>query len=155
MFNDYVLSSNTQNGRVEESTSPVRDNKGRFVKGHTPFIRPKYALLKKYPKLLCDTCCKRDTCPEYHNNYVCAYKREFKKFPTRNLNHVMDALSSITNDSLREMQFAMVQETLSGEYSPEVTRLISKNVKRLVLLFELNMQIANKKISVPGAVVPL
>ena len=64
----------------EERDRPMRDSGGRFVKGHKPIRRPKYELMQKNPRLLCMTCYRRGTCPDYHKRYVCAHRREFRRF---------------------------------------------------------------------------
>lgn len=123
-----------------EYKKPVRDNTGKFVKGHEPLTRPKYDLMRKYPKLLCDTCCIRSTCPDFQEECVCSHKRELKRFKTRDTIKVVSMLRSVTESSLTEMSFYIVQETMSGELDQKVSRLMSRNIKRLVLLYQLYEQ---------------
>ena len=44
---------------------PVRDSKGRFLKGQKKIRKPKNIYSKKYPKLACDTCYAAQSCPEF------------------------------------------------------------------------------------------
>ena len=66
-------------------------------------------------------------------------------FIHRNVHDVMNVLCSSTNESLAEMQFGMIQEIINGEYSPEVTRLSKRNMRRLLLIYHLHRQIGNSK----------
>ena len=123
----------------------MRNNKGQFVKGHEPLARPKYELMKKYPKILCASCYMNSDCPDYQNGSVCANKREFKKFVNRNLNEVIDTLRTLTEKSYKDMQFFFVKEIISGKYSRKATSLVNKNRKRLLLLYQIYEQIENSK----------
>ena len=125
--------------------SENRDKRGRFVKGHNPLSRPKYDHMKKYPPILCATCYRGTSCPEYRSESVCAKKREFKKFTTRNVNDVINELRVTTETSYIEMQFNMIKEIYSGEYDPDVTKLVKKNFKRLLLLYQIYEQIKRNK----------
>jgi len=145
MNGDNTLDVYAKNAQLEKDKRPMRNYQGRFVKGHKPLIRPKYELMQKHPKLLCATCYLGCTCPEYQKGCVCTHKREFSKFITRDANDVVLMLQSTTESSLAEMQFAMVQETISGVFSHKVSRLINKNSKRLLLLNQLYEQIDNSK----------
>ena len=135
-----------------ENTPSMRDNRGRFNKGHEPLIRPKYELMKKYPKILCDNCYMKTDCLDYKNGSVCANKREFKKFINRNINDVIDALCLITDKSIAEMKFYMVQEVINGDYDEKVTKLINKNFKRLLLLYQIYEQIENSNSKSKGII---
>jgi len=139
---DNNLTQNTVNPQRENAERPTRDNQGRFVKGHKPIRRPKYDLIRAHPRLICATCYKGKTCPEYHVRCVCAYKREFDKFFTRDLDSVIDQFCSITNTSMAELQVAMIREVLDGgKLCPQVSRLMDKNMKRLILLYQIYTQI--------------
>lgn len=78
----------------EIDTRPVRDERGRFVKGHRPLARRTYLGLSKYPKLLCSTCIKGMACLEYKYDCVCAHKKFFQKFNTRNATDIIDLIRS-------------------------------------------------------------
>lgn len=117
---------------------PVRDSKGRFVKGQQKVRKPKNIYSDKYPKLVCDTCYKSGDCPQYKAGYVCAYDRALKKFDTRNLDDIIDAMQSMTNVNLQRMQRAMMFETMDGGMpTPEVTGLIDQNIRLLQKMKEL------------------
>lgn len=117
---------------------PVRDSKGRFVKGHQKVRKPKSVYSEKYPKLVCNTCYKSGDCPQYKAGYVCAYDRALKKFDTRNLDDIMDAMQSMTNVNLQRMQRALMFETMDGGMpTPEVTGLIDQNMRLLQKMKEL------------------
>ena len=130
---------------MNKDKRPLRDNRGRFVKGHEPLVRPKYELMREYPALICDTCYKKDVCAEYKADSVCTYKREFKRYMTRNLNDVIEELRATTEASYAEMTFYIIQENITGEYNPAVTKLVNKNFKRLFLLYQIYKQIENRK----------
>ena len=83
--------------------------------------------MQKYPALLCDTCHKNHICPDFRIGCVCADKREFNKFITRNANDVISELRATTNESVTNMQFAMIQEVINGKYDLDVTILVRKN----------------------------
>ena len=142
-----IIDEYARNARAEteKAKQPMRDYRGRFIKGHAPLTRPTYDLMKKYPKLLCATCYARHKCIQYQNESVCAYKREFKKYYTRDVNDVVSILRSNVEVSLSEMQFAMIQETVSGTFSHDLSKLINKNARQLLLLQQLYAQIDNSK----------
>lgn len=126
-----------------ENAPSMRDNRGRFKKGHKPLIRPKYNLMKKYPKIICDKCYLGKNCPDYHQGCVCAHKREFKRYTNRNLNYVIEELRATIKIYSTNMQFYFIKEIISGEYSPQATKFVKKNFKRLLLLYQIYEQIDN------------
>ena len=128
-----------------ENTPPMRDNRGRFVKGHRPLVRPKYDLMKKPPKILCDTCYKKTDCAEYHCGYVCAHKRELKKYTNRDLNYVIEEIRATININYANMQFYFIKEIISGKYNATATKLVNKNFKRLFLLYKIYEQLEHNK----------
>lgn len=117
----------------------IRDDKGRFVKGSKVVRKPKNIYSKKYPKLACDTCYKSGDCPEYKAGHVCAFDKVFKKFDTRNLDDLVDAMQSMAGFNLERMQRAMIFETMDGGMpTPEVTGLIDQNMRLLEKIRDLN-----------------
>ena len=129
----------------------MRDKAGRFVKGHRPLIRPKYVYSQNYPKLFCNTCYAGKSCPEYQEGLVCAYKKALKKYKTRNIDDVMDKMTSTADFSFAYMQWEMIQEALLGGVDPEVTRLIGKNCRYLYLMIQLLGEIEKSK-SLPSPI---
>jgi len=108
----------------------VRDSKGRFVKGQQRVRKPKNIYSSKYPKLACDTCYKSGECPQYKEGYVCAFDKMFKKFDTRNLEDIYDAMHGMVNMNMERLQKAMLFETLDGGLpTGEVTSLIDQQMK--------------------------
>jgi hypothetical protein len=108
---------------------PVRDEKGRFLKGQKRVRKPKKVYSDKYPKLFCDTCYSASTCPEYAQGMVCAFKKMFGRFDTRDANDVMDAMYSMVNMNLERMQRASIFEMLDGGIpTANVTNLINQNM---------------------------
>jgi hypothetical protein len=68
----------------------------------------------KMHKLACDTCYAADKCPDYRAGYVCAYDKEFKKFNTRNVDDVMDAMYGMIEYNLGRFQRMAMFETMDG-----------------------------------------
>lgn len=117
---------------------PVRDEKGRFLKGQKRVRKPKNLYSSKYPKLNCNTCYKAGDCPEYKPGYVCAYDKLLKRFDTRNYADVIEAMTSMINFNLERLQRAMIFETMDGGIpTQEVTSLIDQNAKLLEKLKDL------------------
>ena len=137
--------SKYKKGGLTEMDNLIRNNRGQFIGGHKPLIRPKYELMKKYPKLICDTCYMRIDCPDYQDGSVCANKREFKKYINRDLNYVIEELCATTNISYVTMQYYFIKEIISGEYSHRATKLVGKNFKKLLLLCQIYIQVENSK----------
>ena len=141
MFVNNHPSGKKDNTGAERNQRPMRDSKGRFVKGHKPLVRPKYKRMKENPKLICKTCYKKNVCPEYHPDFVCLYKREFKKYKTRKIDEVMEKLGAESNETHADLQFAHIQEMVSGEFLPKTSRLLGRLMNQLFLLCYLHMQI--------------
>ena len=98
----------------ELDITPVRDSKGRFVKGQKKIRKPKNIYSKKFPKLMCDTCYAAQNCPEYKAGYVCAYHKMFKRFDSRNPQDIIDAMQSMVNLNMERMQRLAIFEMLDG-----------------------------------------
>ena len=111
---------------------PVRDAKGRFIKGQKKVRKPRNVYSEKYPKLACDTCYKSGECPQYKAGYVCAYDKMFKRFDSRNLEDVIESMQGMVNFNMARLQRAMIFETLDGGMiTPEVSNLIDQNMRLL------------------------
>ena len=111
---------------------PVRDGKGRFIKGQKKVRKPKNIYSDKMPVLNCNTCYKAGDCEMYKPGYVCAYKKMFKRFNTRNMDDIIDAMTSMANFNLERMSRAMMFETMDGGMvTAEVTGLIDQNMRIL------------------------
>ena len=118
---------------------PVRDEKGRFVKGQKRVRKPKKIYSDKYPKLFCDTCYAAQTCPEYKQGMVCAFKKMFNRFDTRDMNDVMDAMNSMVEMNLQRLQRASLFEMLDGGIpTANVTNLINQNMALLKQITDMN-----------------
>ncbi|MBO8161101.1 MAG: hypothetical protein H0Z24_05645 [Thermosipho sp. (in: Bacteria)] len=114
---------------------PVRDSKGRFLKGQRKVRKPKNIYSDKYPKLACDTCYAAQSCPEYKAGYVCAYNKMFKRFDTRDMNDIIDAMQSMVNLNLERMQRVALFEILDGGMPDgNLTAMIDQNMRLLKLL---------------------
>lgn len=110
--------------------TPVRDSKGRFIKGQQRIRKPKNIYSKQYPKLACDTCYKSGDCPYYKQGKVCAMDKLFKRFDTRNIEDVLDAIYSLSNITLERLQKALLFETMDGGMpTGEVTELINQSLR--------------------------
>lgn len=113
----------------EEGIIPVRDSKGKFLKGQKKVARPKKLYSNKYPKLACDTCVNAQTCPEYKSGYVCAFNKMFDRYDTRDLGDIVQAMQGIASYSLVRLQRAMLSETLNGGIpDPTVTNLMNQSI---------------------------
>lgn len=124
---------------AKRNISIQRDSHGRFVKGTQKVRKPKSVYSKVLPKLACDTCYKAGDCEQYKPGYVCAFSKEFRKFDTRNMDDIMDAMSSMANVNLERMQRAMMFEVMDGGMTvPEVNNLIDQNMRILKQMSELN-----------------
>lgn len=114
---------------------PVRDEGGKFIKGQKSVHRPKQMYSEKYPKLACDRCYSAATCPEFKAGYVCAYSKMFKRFDTRNMTDIIEAIQGIIAMNLERMQRAMIFETLdSGVPDGTLTAMIDQNIRLLTTL---------------------
>ena len=91
----------------------ARNEKGQFTGGKMT-VPTKKSLLGNTPKIMCDNCIERNSCPEFKRGYVCAFDKVFNKFDTRNPQDVADALYEMANVSVSRLQRALVQENLDG-----------------------------------------
>ena len=120
---------------------PVRDEKGRFLKGQKIVRKPKNIYSKKYPKLVCDTCYAAQTCPEYKAGYVCAYDKMFDRFDTRNVEDIIDAMQSMVNLNLSRMQRVALFEMLDGGMPDgNLTNMINQNMNLLMAMQKVYIQ---------------
>lgn len=111
----------------ENDIIPVRDEKGRFLKGQRKVARPKKMYSNKYPKMSCDTCVNAQTCPEYKAGYVCAYNKMFERYNTRDMGDVIQAMQGIADYSLIRLQRAMINETMNGGLpDPAVSQMMNQ-----------------------------
>lgn len=118
---------------------PVRDDKGRLVKGQKVFHRPKKLYADNMPKMSCNTCYKAQDCPDYKEGYVCAYNKMFKRFNTRNASDIMDALHGMVELNLERLQRMAFFEIMDGGMAdPNVSALIDQNTKLLNMLQQMN-----------------
>lgn len=119
---------------------PVRDEKGRFLKGQKKVRKPKNIYSEKFPKLICDTCYAAQNCPEYKAGYVCAYEKMFKRFDTRDIRDIFDAMTSMVNLNLSRMQRVAIFEMLDGGMPDgNLTALIDQNMRLLATIQKMYM----------------
>ena len=116
---------------------PVFDDNGNFVTYKKKVGRAKQIYSKKFPKFACDNCFVGAKCPEYKAGYVCAYNKIFKKFDTRNMRDIIEAVQSIIGFGTERLQRAMIFEQLSGGTDPVVTTLMDNTIKNLMMLKDL------------------
>lgn len=117
---------------------PIRDEKGRLVKGQTTKRLSKKVYSDKYPKFACDTCLAASNCPEYKSGYVCAYNKMLNRFKTRNLDDLIDLMQGMVEHNVARMQMAMMQEMMSGAVGdPVVTNFINQNMNLVNSLLKL------------------
>lgn len=122
----------------EAGIQPVRDEKGRFVKGQKKVRKPKNIYSKKYPKLSCDTCYAAQTCPEFESGKVCAFNKMFDRFDTRDMGDIVEAMQGMVNLNLKRMQRVAIFEQLDGGMPDgNLTQLIDQNMNLLNKLKEI------------------
>jgi hypothetical protein len=128
----------------DQDKRPIRDNRGRFVYGHKPLRRPKYDLMQTNPRILCDTCYKTvigEVCPEYSPNCVCACKRELQRFRDyRNADDVMEIIRHELNERTKYQTYLLIGERLNGVHDPKLSKVMNKNIKQVMLLWEIYTQ---------------
>ena len=118
---------------------PVRDEKGKFLKGQTAVYTPKKVYSKKFPKMTCSFCPAAQKCAEYKDGYVCAYNKLFGKFETRDLGDVILAMQGIVDQNIVRMQKAMLMETINGTQDAGVSFMMNQNMaflKDMAKLYE-------------------
>ena len=119
----------------EEGIEPVRDAKGRFIKGQKQVLKPKKLYSNKYPKMACDSCINAQKCPEYKAGYACAYNKMFERFNTRDMGDIIQAMQGITEFSLVRLQRGMLTETMEGGIpDPNVTNMMNQTMGLLTQL---------------------
>lgn len=113
----------------EEGIEPVRDEKGRFIKGQKKVLKPKKLYSNKYPKMACDSCINAQKCPEYKAGYACAYNKMFERFNTRDVGDIIQAMQGIAEFSLVRLQRGMLTETMEGGLpDPNVTNMMNQTM---------------------------
>jgi hypothetical protein len=119
---------------------PVFGPDGKFIKGqvYRPAQREVYS--KKYPKFACDTCRVGTKCAEYKAGYVCAYNKLFKRFNFRNMADIYEVMIGMAEHNSVRMQKAMIEETVSGIFDPNVTSFIDQNMRLLQTMKALQEQ---------------
>lgn len=125
--------------KIFENTGIIlaRNEKGQFTGGKMS-VSTKKTLLGNTPKIMCDNCIERNSCPEFRRGFVCAFDKVFSKFDTRNPQDVSDALYEMANVSVSRLQRALVQENLDGGMiTSTVSNLIDQNLRILTNLKEL------------------
>lgn len=98
----------------EEGIIPVRDDKGKFIKGQKTVKKPKKMYSSKFPKMACDTCFVAQKCPHYKAGCACAYNDIFNKYDTRDMGDIIQAMQGIAEYSLSRTQRAMMFEVMEG-----------------------------------------
>jgi hypothetical protein len=117
----------------------VRDEKGRLLKGQQLVRKKKNIYPESMYKLSCDTCIKSMSCPDYQEGYVCAYNKMFKRFNTRDMRDIQDAMHSIAEMSLERLQRAMMFEMLDGGVlDPTVSGLMGESVKYMQMIQQMD-----------------
>lgn len=120
----------------EMGITPVRDDEGNVLRYEKRVAR-KTIYSKRFPKFACDNCFVGAKCPEYKAGYVCAYSKIFKKFDTRNMTDIIQAVQSITGYDMERLQKAMIFEQLNGSIDGNVSAMIETNLRHLLLLKDL------------------
>lgn len=114
---------------------PVRDEKGRFIKGQKKIKRPKKLYSNKYPKMSCDYCFNAQKCPQYKEGYVCAYNKMFDRYNTRDMSDIIQAMQGIVDYSMQRLQRGMLTEVLEGGLpDPNVTGMMNQTMGYLAQL---------------------
>lgn len=117
----------------------VRDEKGRFVKGQKKVRKPKQIWSKHFPKLACNTCYKAGECPEYKPDHACAYDAIFKKFKTRNMDDLIDAMHGMADLNMeRMMRLALFEQMDGGMADPTLTGMIDQNLNIMMKMKQLH-----------------
>ncbi len=98
----------------EAGIEPVRDSKGKFLKGQRQVLKPKKLVSDKFPKLSCDMCINAQRCPEYKAGYVCAFNKMFQRYNTRDQADIIQAMQGIVDLSMQRLQRSMMTEIMNG-----------------------------------------
>lgn len=111
---------------------PIRDEKGRLMKGSKNIRKDKKLYSEKYPQYACDWCMNAQKCPEYKPGFVCAYKKMFKRFKSRDMNDVIDGMQGLADYSMERLQMAMLNERMNGGIpDPAVSQLMNQSMQFL------------------------
>lgn len=117
----------------EQGIVPVRDEKGKFLKGQKVVKKPKNIYSDKFPKLACNSCYAAQSCPDFEADMVCAYNKMFKRFDSRRMSDVIEAMQGMANLNLERMQRLMMFEVLDGGMlDGNLTALIDQNMRLLM-----------------------
>ena len=117
----------------------VRDENGRFLKGQKAVRKPKQVWSKHFPKLACNTCYKAGECPEYKPDHACAYDSIFKKFKTRNMDDLMDAMFGMADLNMERMSRLALFESMDGGMpDPTLTAMIDQNLNIMMKMKQLH-----------------
>lgn len=109
---------------------PVRDEKGRFVKGQVTARKPKQIYSELFPKMSCDKCYAAQRCVEYKAGYACAYNKLFDRFNTRDMGDLVEAMQSMVSLNLSRMQRVAIFETMDGGMPDgQLTSFIDQNMR--------------------------
>ena len=99
----------------EQGIVPVRDERGRLLKGQKTVRKPKLIYDEGImPKFSCNTCYKGADCPHYKPDYVCVFNKEFQKFNVRNIQDVRDAMFSMAEFNMQRVQRLMIFEQMDS-----------------------------------------
>jgi hypothetical protein len=117
---------------------PVRDAGGKFLKGQQQVYKPKQIVSDKFPKLACDTCHASARCTEYKPGHACAYHKLFKRFDTRNMTDLIEAMQGMVGLNLERMQRVALFELLgTGLPDPTLSGMIDQNMRLVNALKQL------------------
>lgn len=112
-----------------EGIVPVRDSKGKFLKGQKKVLKPKKLYSEKYPKMACDMCVNAQKCPEFKAGYACAYNKMFQRYDTRDLGDIIQAMQGIVDLSMQRLQRGMLSEILNGGIpDPNVSGMMNQSM---------------------------
>ena len=112
-----------------EGIVPVRDSKGKFLKGQKKVLKPKKLYSEKYPKMACDMCVNAQKCPEFRAGYACAYNKMFQRYDTRDLGDIIQAMQGIVDLSMQRLQRGMLSEILNGGIpDPNVSGMMNQSM---------------------------
>lgn len=107
----------------------VRDENGKFIKGQKRVQKPKKLYSEKYPKMACDMCINAQKCPEYKAGYACAFNKMFKRYDTRDMGDIIQAMQGIVDFSMQRLQRGMISEVLNGGIpDPNVSGMMNQSM---------------------------
>ena len=103
------------------------------LKGQKVVKKPKNIYSDKFPKLACNSCYAAQNCPDFEADMVCAYNKMFKRFDSRRMSDVIEAMQGMANLNLERMQRLMMFEVLDGGMlDGNLTALIDQNMRLLM-----------------------